>query len=427
MSDQQQLPHNYFYHRLPNGIEMIGQYMPSLSSITLGFQLDAAVIHEPENKGGLAHLFEYMLFEGTKDKDARALNEAFESLGVRKGASTGWETARVMAQLVHTKLDDTLPLLREVLLTPIFPREEFEQMRSVALQEIRRRDDEPMSRISDLVRSTFYRGTDLARLSLGTTESVQALQRQDLRDFWRKRYHPNNVIFAIAGKFDWDHVVARIQELFGDWSGQATPSPEQRPAPSTDVALEHWEGKQEHLGLMFPFPKATDSDYYAAMLTSEVLGGNMASRLFVEVREKRGLVYSVGSGLGGNKDIGALRIHAGTTPEQARECLSVIVNELRKLEQEGITTDELNRAKVQLKSEYVMHGEGSGPRMSAIAHSWWLERKVHTIQEIKESIDAVTQEQVMDTLHRFSPFNALTVAAIGPLAKDELVGDTLQL
>lgn len=427
MSEQQQLPPNYFYHQLPNGIEMIGQYMPSLSSITMGFQLDAAVINEPEGKPGLAHLFEYMLFQGTKDKDARALNEAFESLGVRKGASTGWETARVLAQLVNTKFDDTLPLLREILLTPTFPKEEFEQMRSITLQEIRRRDDEPMSRIFDLVRSSFYRGTALARLSLGTTESVQALQRNDLREFWRSRYQPNNVIFAIAGKFDWDHTVARIEELFGEWQGQAEPSPAQHPTPTTDITLENQEGKQEHIGLMFPFPIYTDPDYYAAMVITEVLGGSMASRLFVEVREKRGLVYGVNAGLAGNKTIGAMRIYAGTTPEQGRECLSVIVNELRKLEQDGLTEDELARAKVQLKSEHVMRGEGSGARMSAIAHSWWHERKVRTIQEVKEAIDAVTQEQVMRVLQRFSPFKALTIGAIGPLAKDELVGDTLAI
>src|SRR5581483_9945129 len=147
MSEQVQLPENYFYHRLPNGIEMLGQYMPSLSSTTFGLQFNAAVINEPEEKQGLAHLFEYMLFQGTKQKDARALNEAFESLGVRKGASTGLETARVMAQLVHTKFDATLPLLHEVLLTPTFPKDDLEQMRSIVLQEIRRRDDEPTSRI----------------------------------------------------------------------------------------------------------------------------------------------------------------------------------------------------------------------------------------------------------------------------------------
>jgi len=425
MSDQQNLPPNYFYHQLPNGIEMVGQYMPSLNSITFGFQLDASIIHEPEDKQGLAHLFEYMLFQGTKQKDARALNEAFESLGVRKGASTGWETARVMAQLVSNKFDATLPLMQEILLTPTFPKEDLEQMRSIVLQEIRRRDDEPMSRIFDLARANFYRGTALARSALGTSESVQSVQRQDLRDFWKSRYQPNDVLFAIAGKFDWDHVVEQVQALFGDWSGQAAASLEQRPTPTANIALEHQEGKQEHLGLMFPFPHYTDPDYYAAMVISEVLGGNMASRLFVEVREKRGLVYGVSAGLSGNKHVGAMRVYAGTTPEQAHECLEVIVNELRKLEQEGITADELARAKVQLKSENVMRGEGSGSRMGALAHSWWYERKLRTIQEVKEAIDAVSEEQVLGVLRRFSPLDPLTVAAIGPLEREALVGDTL--
>ena len=176
---------------------------------------------------------------------------------------------------------------------------------------------------------------------------------------------------------------------------------------------------------MAPFPNYTDPDYYAAMVVSEVLGGNMASRLFVEVREKRGLVYGISAGLASNKHIGAMRIYAGTTPEQGRECLKVIVDELRKLEQEGITADELARAKVQLKSENVMRSEGSGARMGAISRSWWYERKLRTIQEIKEAIDAVTQEQVLQVLRRFSPLNPLTVAAIGPLGQEELVGDTL--
>jgi predicted Zn-dependent peptidase len=298
-------------------------------------------------------------------------------------------------------------------------------MRSIILQEIRRHDDEPMGRIFEHVRSNFYQGTSLGRLTLGTTDSVRTLQRKDLQDFWQARYHPNNVLFSIAGKFDWEHVVQKMQDLFGDWQGQADPSPVQKPHPRSTVFLEHQEGKQEHLGMMFPFPDYTDVDYYPAMVISEVLGGNMASRLFVEVREKRGLVYGISAGLGSNKAIGAMRIYAGTTPEQAHECLQVIVSELRKLEQEGITADELERAKVQLKSENVMRGEGSGARMGALARSWWYERKLHTIQEVKESIDAVTQEQVLNVLHRFSPLNPLVIAAIGPLERDALVGDTL--
>jgi len=254
---------------------------------------------------------------------------------------------------------------------------------------------------------------------------VPTLQRKDLQDFWKERYQPNNVLFSIAGKFDWEHVVERMQSLFGSWEGQASASPEQVPHPTASVSLEHQEGKQEHLGMMFPFPNYMDPDYYAGMIISEVLGGNMASRLFVEVREKRGLVYGVSASLGGNKVIGAMRVYAGTTPEQGHECLEVIVNELRKLEQEGITVDELERAKVQLKSETIMRSEGSAARMGAIARSWWYERRIKTVQEIKESIDSVTQEQVLNVLHRFSPLNPLTIAAIGPLERDELVGGTL--
>src|SRR5579884_3385131 len=335
MSDQVQLPPNYFYHRLPNGIEMIGQYMPSLSSITFGLQFEAAVVNEPEEKAGLAHLFEYMLFQGTKEKDARALNEAFESLGARKGASTGLETAQIWAQIVNTKFDATLALISELVLTSTFPKDELEQMRNIVLQEIRRRDDEPMSRIFDLVRANFYQGTALARPLLGTSESVRSLQRYDLRQFWKERYQPNNMLFAIAGKFDWDHVVRRVEELFDDWQGEAAPSPEQRPAPTQRIAQEYQEGKQEHIALMVPFANYPDPDYYPSLVVSEVLGGSMASRLFVEVREKRGLVYSVSASQTANKHIGALRIYAGTTPEQAHECLEVIINELRKLEREA--------------------------------------------------------------------------------------------
>jgi predicted Zn-dependent peptidase len=425
MSDQVSLPPNYFYHRLSNGMEMIGQYMPSLSSITFGFQFDAAVIHEPEEKQGLAHLFEYMLFQGTKTKDARALNEAFESLGARKSASTGLETAQVWAQIVNTKFDATLQLINELLLTSTFPRSELDQMRSLVLQEIRRRDDEPMSRIGELIRKNYYQGTALSRPLLGTTESVKVLKQQDLRAFWKARYRPNQALFAIAGKFDWDHAVERVEALFDAWQGEVEPSPEQHPMPVTRITIEHEERQQEHLAMMCPFPGYTDPDFYAAQIIAEVLGGNMASRLFVEVREKRGLVYSVSAGMSSNKSSGALRVYAGTTPEQGHECLQVIVNELRKLQQDGLTTDELERAKVQLKSESVMRSEGSGARMSAISRSWWYDRKIRTIQEVKEAIDGVTHEQVLHTLERFSPLNPLAVSAIGPLSQDELVGDTL--
>jgi predicted Zn-dependent peptidase len=425
MSEQIQLPPQYFYHRLSNGIELLGQHMPGLSSITFGLQLNAAVVDEPAEKNGLAHLFEYMLFQGTKEKDARALNEAFESLGARKGASTGLETSQVWAQIVHTKFDETLALISELILSPTFPKDELEQMRSIILQEIRRRDDEPMSRIAELARAQFYQGTALARSRLGSTDSVRGLERYDLRQFWQEHYQPNNVLFAIAGKFDWEHVVEQVEKRFGGWQGQATIAAPQKPVPAARVAVQQEEVKQEHIALMVPFPNYLSPDFYTAQVVSEILGGSMASRLFVEVREKRGLVYTVSASQASNKSLGALTIYAGTKPEQAHECLEVIVNELDKLAREGITADELERAKVQLKSETVMRGEGSAARMGAITRSWWYERKIHTIQEVKAAIDAVSQESALELLQKYSPLHPLTVAAVGPLSQEELIGETL--
>jgi predicted Zn-dependent peptidase len=177
--------------------------------------------------------------------------------------------------------------------------------------------------------------------------------------------------------------------------------------------------------MVFPFPHYGDPDYYAASVVSEIFGGGMTSRLFREVREKRGLVYSVASIFAPTGVFGAELLYAGTTPEKAHETVRVMVQELRKLHDEGVTEDELARAKVQLKSELVMRGESSAARMSALARSWWFERRLITIQELKEAVDRVTQEQILHVLNRFPPLNPLVVVAIGPRTQEELIGDAL--
>jgi predicted Zn-dependent peptidase len=197
------------------------------------------------------------------------------------------------------------------------------------------------------------------------------------------------------------------------------------PQPTDAINIELHEGNQEHIGMAFPFPIFGDPDYYAASLVSEILGGGMTSRLFREVREKRGLVYSVAAIFAPNGTFGAEYLYAGTTPEKAHETVQVMIEELRKLREEGVSEDELARAKVQLKSELVMRGESSAARMGALARSWWYERKLTTIQELKEAIDRVTTEQIIGLLRRFPPMRPLVVGAIGPRTQEELIGDAL--
>lgn len=416
---------NYYLHTLENGMQIVGQRMPSLASVTFGLQFNAGIRDEPEAHLGLTHLLSEMFFQGTEHRAVRQLTEELEAIGARTGGEASTEFARYSAQIVGNRLDQALELLADILRYPAFPADEFQQMRNVQLQEIRRRDDEPMRRIFDLVRERFYAGTDLGRRALGLRETVEQLQPEHLREFWQSRYRPQGALFSIAGNFDWDHVVARVNALFGDWSGAAPASAEQSPQPKHAVNIEEHEGTQEHIGLAFPFPRYGDPDYYAASVVSEILGGGMTSRLFREVREKRGLVYSVAAIFAPLGSYGAEFLYAGTTPEKSHETVQVLLDELRRLRDSGVTDDELTRAKVQLKSELVMRGESSGARMTALARSWWFEHRLITIQEVKEAIDAVTGEQILNMLRRFPTTDPLVIAAIGPRTEQELIGNAL--
>ena len=416
---------NYFMHTFPNGLRMVGQRMPSLASVTFGVQVAAGIRDEPADRLGLTYLLSDMMFQGTEQRNVRQLTEEFEEIGARKGGENAMEYGRYTAQIVGNRLDRALDLFADVLLHPTIPDDEFNQMRSVQLQDIRRRDDEPMRRIFDLVRERFYAGTALGRRAMGLREHVEQLTPDDLRAFYRARYKPQGAVLSIAGAFDWDHAVERVGELFSGWEGEAPASPAQQPQPQTGVNVEISEGNQEHIGMAFPFPTYGDPDYYAANVALEIFGGGMTSRLFREVREKRGLVYSVAAMFAPNGEYGAGYLYAGASPDKARECVQVMLDELKLLQEHGVTEDELARAKTQIKSELVMRGESSGARMGALARSWWFERRLITIQELKAAIDGVTAEQILGLLKLFPPTTPLVIGAIGPRTEEELVGDAL--
>jgi predicted Zn-dependent peptidase len=284
--------------------------MPSLSSVTFGMLVGAGTKDEAPEQLGLAHLMEAMLFQGTTTRDLRQIPEDFERRGARKGGSAGTEIASYWCQLVDRQLVPALDLLADILLHPTFPEAEFEQMRQVALQTIRRREDEPMSRISDLLLEQFYLGSNLGRRLIGTRESVQALTPEDLRAFWQQLYRPGNALFAIAGNFDWEQVLGRLEALFAGWNGAGEPIPSQRPHVANRVVIQHYDGQQEHLALGTPSVSYGDPDFYAVSLLSEIFGGSMTSRLFMEVREKRGLVYAVSSRFSTSSVMGRFHIYA---------------------------------------------------------------------------------------------------------------------
>jgi predicted Zn-dependent peptidase len=413
----------FYYHRLPNGLEMLGQQMPSLGSAAFAMQVGAGSANEADEQLGLCQLLEDMLFQGTPTRNPRQITDAIELLGARRIGGTGYETARYGAQVVHTRLDQALDLWADLLLHPTFPKKEFEQLRPPLIQAIKRRDDEPMRRVGELITRTFYQGSRMGRPALGTVETVSALTIDDLKAFYAAHYRADKAVFVIAGNFDWDHVVAKVTELFGDWATGAVPSYSDKATPTTTIAVEQTPGEQEHIYFGYPSVAFGDPDYYANILLIEAFGGGMTSRLFSEVREKRGLVYAVSAYPNPSRDSGAVFIYAGTQPEKAHETASVILSELGKLAADGLSQDELDRAKVQVKSEVVMGAETAVSRVNSLLRSWWYERRVIPISDVRASIDAVTTEQLLGLLKRFPPTQTLTLAAIGPTAQDDLTRD----
>jgi predicted Zn-dependent peptidase len=362
-----------------------------------------------------------MLLRGTEKKNSKELNEAFESSGIEKGVTTHMEDSLLWSRMIYTKLEKALPLFQEILLTPSFSEEEIEAAKQLTIQEIRRQQDEPMQRIFELARQYYYQNSAFARKKLGTKAEIEALQRGDILTFYRKYYQPGNSIFAIAGKFDWEVVIRQIEDLFGTWEGASTILEVPPPQPHASVAVELQEGNQEHLACICPAPTYTDDDYYAGKVISEAFGGSMASRLFVEVREKRGLVYGISSIIQSYKYSSFLLTYAGTTPQQAQECLQVVLEQLQLLEHTGLTNDEIMRAKVQLKSETILNSEGSFARMQSMLTSWHYVHEFRTVSYIKNALDMVTPEQIQTILANFAPSSTLTIVGIGPVEKTTLL------
>lgn len=415
----------YLTHRLANGLEIVGQRMRGMRSVALGFQVNSGAKDDPPGRAGLAHLSEYVLFQGTERRSDRDLTEAFDALGIDRDSHTDIEWSRLGGLMLGESLDGALELFADVVRRPAFPDEGFERMRSVVLQEIRKRQDEPARLVFELLRRTFYGDSPLGNSILGTHDSVSAITVEEAREVHRQSWAPTNSLIAVAGAFDPDQLVAAVEAHFGDWTGERPMERLTPPPPRPTVAVFPKDTQQEHIAMAFRCVPHGHPLYDAAALLVEIFGGSMNSRLFREVREQRGLVYSVGARFDPGSRAGAVLMYAGTTPERSPETVTVMLEELKKLQLHGVTEAELERAKIQLKSELVMRGESTSARMRSILTTWWHERTLRTVAEVKARIEAVTTDSIARLLEEFPPLATLTIAALGPQTEEKLVGDAL--
>ncbi len=411
-----------FQDTLPNGLTVLGEKLEGVRSLALGFVVGAGSAHDPEGASGLAHFTESMLLEGTTSRTSREITDTLDGLGIRYGTSSDSETVGFSGVMVGTNVAPALEVFADVLRNASFPEQELEQTRSALLQELRHEEDEPMVQVRNVLRKVYYNGHPYSKRPSGEPEALRALTRAQLQEQHARYFNPANTVCAVAGDFKWDELRGLLEQQLGSWQGDTKAPAIPVPEPKAQVHVEHRDTQQEHIAAAGPSVPFGHSDYYAAIIAAEVLGGGMSSRLFEEVREKRGLVYQVGASYAPSRHLGSWRLYAGTTPEKAPQTYEVMLGEVQKLDSEGVTEEEFERFQGLTRSHVIMSGESTSARLRSLLTSWWYEGRTKPLSYVREQIDSLSLDQVNDLLKAYPIGGNLVVCALGPSTKESLVG-----
>ena len=405
-------------HNLANGMVLVGERMRSLESAAFSFLLPGGCCYDPPGAAGLAAMTCEMMPRGAGDRDSRAWISALENLGVERGESVGTAQASFGGATLRGNLPAALELFADLLRRPQLPADQLEQGRSVCLQELRSVDDEPSHKLMIELRRRQY-PDPWGRSSHGDLPGLRAISIGDVREFHARHYRPNGVILAVAGNFDWRELCDHVERLFGDWPARDDPEPA---ASNGHTAASHipFESTQSHVGIAYPSIPYKHPDYFQAWAAVGVLSSGSSSRLFTEVRERRGLCYTVNASLHTQRERAAVFCYAGTTAERAQETLDVTIGELMRLG-DGIERGELDRLKARIKSSLIMQQESSAARSGAIAREWYHLGRARTLDEIGRLIDALTSDTINDYL-RANPPRDLLVVTLGPEPLEVPVG-----
>jgi predicted Zn-dependent peptidase len=353
-----------------------------------------------------------MMLRGAGYRDHRQFLNDLENLGVQSGEAVGTTHASFGAATLADHLEPALDIYADLVRRPHLPAEMLEDSRRVVLQELRGIEDEPAHRVMLELRRRQY-PDPWGRSSTGERAAVESISIDDIRGHYQQCYGPNETILAAAGRFEWERLVDRVGGLLGDWA------PAERPEPTTREALarhEHvdYPSSQTQIGISYPCIPQRHEDYFLAWAAVEALSGGMSSRFFTEVRERRGLCYSVYAYIHSLRDRGAVMCYAGTSADRAQETLDVMVAELDRLTA-GIEPAELDRIKARSKSSLIMQQESSRARSAALARDWHLLGRPREMQEISDSVDRLTCERINAFLAA-NPPRDFVVVTLGPNA-----------
>jgi predicted Zn-dependent peptidase len=376
-----------------NGVRIVLENIPTVRSVAIGVWINTGSRNENPQTNGISHFLEHMFFKGTTTRSAKEIAESFDSIGGQVNAFTSKEYTCYYAKVLDTHAQFALDVLADMFFNSTFVEEELNKERNVVLEEIKMYDDTPDDIVHDLLSRAIYGDHPLGYPILGTEETLNTFTSATLKEYIHNRYTPENVVISIAGNVS-DKFIHEVEKYFGSYEGGNGSTAENIPVFHSNRLSRKKETEQAHLCIGFEGLKIGHEDVYSLIILNNILGGSMSSRLFQEVREQRGLAYSVFSYHSAYQDNGVVTVYGGTGAKQLNVLFETIQDTLEKLKQEGITEKELINSKEQLKGSLMLSLESTNSRMSRNGKNELLLRRHRSLDEIIEQIDQVSKQSV---------------------------------
>jgi len=412
---------------LSNGIKVITEEIRHVRSASIGAWVRCGSRHEDERINGTAHFIEHMLFKGTDRRSAFDIASDIDSVGGVMNAFTGKELTAFYVKVPDYHVNLAIDLLADIFTHSRFDLDDIEKEKAVVLQEISMVEDTPDEYIHDIFEKHFWEGHALAMPVLGTRDSVDAFDREQVMRFFEDRYRGENLVIAAVGNLEHDALVDCVAKLFGSLPALRLQSGETRPGTTARRCCIEKDLEQLHLVVGTPAPATLDNDRFAGILMNSVFGGSMSSRLFQEIREKRGLAYAVRSYIVSYRDTGMLNVYVGTSKDKTREVIDIILAEMRRMKTERLTDKELQSAKELIKGNLLLSMESTDNRMQKLAtNEIYFGRNVPP-EEIVGRIEAVTAEDILSLAGQLFTRPNLSMVFLGEMTESEMPAGDVDL
>jgi predicted Zn-dependent peptidase len=412
---------------LDNGIRLVTESMIHVRSVSLGVWLTCGSRHETDDESGMAHFVEHMLFKGTATRTAEAIAQAVDSIGGQLDAFTAKEYASYYVKVLDEHLPLAVDILSDIVLRPAFNEIDIEREKKVILEEIKMVEDTPDDLVHEIFTQAFWEGHPLGRPILGTKDTVEAITQERLRDHFRGAYAAKNVIISAAGNLEHSQLRQALENAFGSMPASGRRQAVAPPHVVPKVVIRNKELEQSHVCLGTPSYPQNHGDRYASYVMNTMLGGSMSSRLFQNIREKRGLAYSVFSGINAYRDAGYLTVYAGCANEAVGEVIDLVVEELKMIKQAPVPDSELRRAKDHLKGSVMLSLENTSSRMSHLARQEIYFDRQFSLDETLQGIEGVSPDDVQRVAAELFSNGSLAATVLGQVNGLHLPRERLSL